>query len=208
MDFSLLPEAMLLTVEITLAAMGIGMVLGVLVVVARRSRFRVLRAVAVVWTDVVRGVPPLVWLMLVFLGIGLFTALGTAIIVFGLVASAYCAEIYRSGLEAVPRGQTEALAALAVPARTGQLRVVAPQAAVIAAPAVLSYAIGLVKDSSLASVIGVAELTFVANRAANRTGDGITPFVTVGVLYLLFSLLLAVAGKLGTQRLEGRWRTR
>ncbi|MCL8026439.1 amino acid ABC transporter permease [Nocardioides bruguierae] len=205
MDFSLLPAALWLTAQITVLSALIGMAAGVLVVLARRSRVAPLHWLAITWTDVVRGVPPLVWLMLVFLGVGVFTPLGAAVIVFGLVASAYCAEIYRSGLEGVAKGQYEALDALGIPTRTGRLRVVVPQAAVISAPAVASYVIGMVKDTSLASVIGVAELTFVANRAANRTGDGITPFVTVGVLYLLLSLVLALVGRAAAARAESGW---
>lgn len=205
MDTSLLAPAALLTVEITLASSVVGIVLGVPVLAAMRSPWRPVRAATTAVVDVVRGVPPLVWLMLFFLGIGAFTPLGTAIVVFGLVAAAYCAEIYRSGLEAVPRGQFEALGALAVPTRTGYLRVVVPQAAVISTPAVITYVIGLVKDTSLASVIGVAELTFVADRAANRTGDGIGPFVTVGVVYLLVSVALGLLGRAASHRAERAW---
>lgn len=205
MDFSLLPAAALMTFEITVVAAAIGIVLGVPVVTALRCPLRPVRAVTALVVDIVRGVPPLVWLMLVFLGTGVFTPSGTAMIVLGLVAAAYCAEIYRSGLESIPRGQSEALGALAVPTAVGYARVIVPQAAVVSAPAVITYVIGLIKDTSLASVIGVAELTFVANHAANRTGDGIGPFVTVGVIYLLLSVCLGLAGRLATRRAEGTW---
>lgn len=184
-----------MTLELTLGATAIGAVVGVVILILRRVPFGPVQWLAVGWVEIVRGVPPLVWLLLVFLGVGGFAPMAAAILVLGLIAGAYLSEIYRSGLESVARGQYEAIASLAVPAPWGYLRVIVPQAARVSGPAIVSYVIGLIKDTSLASVIGVAELTFVANRAANRTGDGIAPFLTVGVIYLLISVCFGMLGR-------------
>lgn len=205
MNPNTLPAAALLTVELTLVGSVLGAVLGLVVLLIRRSRFAVARAVAAAWVEIVRGVPPLVWLMLIFLGVGGLAPFVAACLAFGFIAAAYFSEIYRSGLSAVPRGQFEAIESLGVPRAQGYLRVVFPQAARVALPALFSYVIGLIKDTSLASVIGVAELTFVANRAANRTGDGITPFVTVGVIYLAISVGFGLLGRMLSRRAGRAW---
>lgn len=203
MDAELLRNATLMTVELTLFGSFFGAVVGMLVLAGRRCPIRAVAAVVIAWVEIVRGVPPLVWLMLIFLGVGGLAPSMAANLALGFIAAAYFSEIYRSGLEAVPRGQLEAVDSLGIARVKGYLRVVLPQAARVALPAMFSYAIGLVKDTSLASVIGVAELTFVANRAANRTGDGITPFLIVGGIYLAISIALGLAGR-GVARRAGK----
>jgi ABC-type amino acid transport system permease subunit len=127
-----------------------------------------------------------------------------AIVTFGVIASSYLAEIYRGGLAAIHRGQWEACAALGLSGLDAATRVVVPQVFRVVLPTMATYAIGLLKDSALASAIGVAEIAFRANAETQRTGLGLTFFVAAGVLYVGLSLPLAVLSR----RLDSRIRAR
>lgn len=184
------------TLIITGAAFAIGSLLGVAIAVARRSRFRSVSFLARAWVEVVRGAPPVVWLFLVFFGLpqaGInFSPLIAAIFTFGLVASSYISEIYRSGLSSVGRGQFEASAAVGLSSVDSARFIIVPQVFRVIGPTMATYAIGLLKDSALASTIGVVDLAFRASLEYQRTGSGLTIFGIVGVIYLLLSLPLAV----------------
>ncbi len=203
---SLIARGIGATVGITATALVVGGLLGIPLAVARQSSNRILNALATGWVQIVRGVPPLVWLLIVFMGVGQLvrgmSAFTAGILVFSAVASAFFCEIYVGGLRGVPKGQLEAIAATALPAGYGFRAIVLPQALRISVPAMASYAIGMLKDSALVSVIGVQDITFEAARLQAQTGDGLWPFLTAGLLYLVLSLPLALLGRMVAARLH------
>ncbi|MEV0971285.1 amino acid ABC transporter permease [Microtetraspora glauca] len=190
-----LGNAIVMTVVITVSSFLIGAILGVPLVLLRTSRFGVVRVLTRALIDVLRGVPPVVWIFILYFGVSSdvikLDPLTAAIGGLGVISCAYLAEIYRGGLLSVHAGQTEAAQALGF----GQVgiftRIVAPQAFRVCLPSAATYGIGLLKDSSLASTIGVAEIAFRATAQARSGGDGITPFVIAGVLYIALSMPLA-----------------
>lgn len=194
------------TVSITAIALLVGGVLGIPLAVARASSNPVARAAAAAWVNLVRGIPPLVWLLIVFLGVGQLvrglSAFTAGVLVFSLVASAFFCEIYVGGIRGVPKGQYEAAAAVALPRAYTFGAIVLPQALRISTPAMASYAIGLLKDSALVSVIGVQDITFFAGRIQAQTGDGLLPFLLAGLLYVALSIPLAVLGRVVASRLH------
>ncbi|GAA1789274.1 amino acid ABC transporter permease [Planosporangium flavigriseum] len=196
------------TLVITGAAFAIGAVLGAPVAWAQRSRFFPVRALIRTYVEIIRAVPPLVWIFVVFFGlpeVGVsLQPLTAAIVTLGVIASSYLAEIYRGGLAAIHRGQWEACAALGMSGLDTARHVVAPQVLRVILPTAATYLIGLLKDSALASAIGVAEIAFRANAETQRTGLGLTFFVAAGVLYVLLSLPLAAMSR----RLDSRIRAR
>lgn len=197
------------TVLITAAAFVIGCVLGMPLALARRSGIRAVRAAGRTYAELVRAVPPLVWIFLVFFGLAQqdvqLSPLVSAVITLGLIAASYLSEIFRSGLSAIGAGQFEASEALGLRRLDSARFVVVPQVLRVVVPTMATYAIGLLKDSALASTIGVSELAFRANAEAQRTGQGLTVFVAVGVVYLLLSLPLAGLSRHVDSRLRMRF---
>ncbi len=186
-----------MTLVLTLSAFAIGIVGAVPLAVGLSSPNVVLRLVCRLFVDLVRGVPIIVWLFLLKFGIQIgtfkFNPVGAAIVGLGVVSIAYLAEIYRGGLESVPRGQLEASSALGLANRTTFFGVVVPQAFRIVSPSIATYLTGLLKDSSIASTIIVAEMVFQSQSFARQhpTVEGILPYVLVGILYIVLSLPVA-----------------
>lgn len=196
------------TVVVTVSAFLIGAVLAAPLAVASRSGVALLRWPAVTVIEIFRSVPNLVWLFLVFFGlpeIGLrFGPWVTAILTLGITSSAYLAEIYRGGFSGLSEGQWLASDALGLSRRDRGLYVLAPQLVRVVSPTMATYAISLLKESALASTIGVVELTFRGGLVTQRTGDGLTTFAFVGLIYLLLSLPLAM----GSRRVDSRLRAK
>jgi polar amino acid transport system permease protein len=105
------------------------------------------------------------------------------------------AEIYRSGLLSIPEGQREAAHALGLSAVTTVRYIITPQAFRVALPAIATYGIGLLKDSALASTIGVREITYYAQQSAKQTHEGLLSFIVAGALYIVISLVVALVSR-------------
>ena len=189
-------QGLIWTVIITLTSFALGAFFGVVVALARSSSSRVIRALARIYVDVIRSVPPLVWLFIVFFGLaelGLrLTPLESAIVTFSVIASAYLGEIYRGGLASLGRGQIEAAQSIGLSRFDLLARIISPQIFRTVSPSMVTYGIGLMKDSALASTIGVVEMTFRANQITQSTGMGLTAFAIVGAIYLLLSVPLGL----------------
>jgi polar amino acid transport system permease protein len=114
---------------------------------------------------------------------------------FSVIASAFFAEIYRSGLLGIDRGQWEAATALGLSPFDALRHIITPQALKIALPAAAAYAIALLKDSALASTIGVHDLTYQATVVARSTQQGLLSFTIAGLAYIAVSIPLAIAAR-------------
>jgi polar amino acid transport system permease protein len=104
-------------------------------------------------------------------------------------------EIYRGSVAAIHQGQFEAAAALNLPARSRFFDVLCPQIFRVALPASATFAIGLLKDSAIASTIGVLEITFQAYHLAQQTYRGLEDFALAGLIYILISLPIAILAR-------------
>lgn len=197
------------TVLLTAISFVIGAILAVPVTLAGRSSVVPLRAVVRALIQIIRSIPVLVWLFIVFFGLPQEgyspSPLIAALITLGAVSAVYLSEIYRGGLAAIDRGQFEASRALGLGRIDMGVRIVGPQVFRVVLPPVATYGIGLLKDSALASTIGVVELTFRANAVTQVTGKGLTAYVAVGVIYVLIGLPLAVASRHVDSRLRARF---
>jgi polar amino acid transport system permease protein len=177
---------------------------------AARSPIAIVRGVATLYINVVRVIPPITWLFLIYFGLPQYalrlSTIQAAIIGFSVIASAFMAEIYRSGLLSIPEGQREAAHALGLSTLTTVRHIITPQAFRVALPAIATYGIGLLKDSALASTIGVHEITYYAQQSARQTHQGLLSFITAGALYIVISLIVAVVSRrvdLGLRRKIG-----
>lgn len=188
-----------LTLYVTFASLVIGGVIGLVLVGAARSPFFVVRGIATLYINVVRVIPPITWLFLIYFGLPQFalrlSTIQAAIIGFSIIASAFMAEIYRSGLLSIPEGQREAAHALGLSTVTTVRHIITPQAFRVALPAIATYGIGLLKDSALASTIGVREITYYAQQSAKQTHEGLLSFIVAGALYILISLVVALVSR-------------
>lgn len=177
------------TLMVTVGAFVLGAIIAVPLVLMRRSRSFPLRLIARVYIDVFRGIPPVVWLFIIFFGIGSgflrFTSLQAAILGLGLVSSAYLAEIYRGGFLALPLGQSEAAIAMGM-TRTDVLRfILGPQVFRVCLPPMATFLVSLLKDGTVASTIGVRDVMMLVSQEAQKAGGGFTPFLFAALLYIL-----------------------
>ncbi|GAB7006481.1 amino acid ABC transporter permease [Nocardioides sp. AN3] len=184
-----------MTLVVTAGALLIGTVLAVPLTLGLEHRRGPVWFLCRAAVDLVRGVPPVVWLFILFYGISLGTvrlsALSAGIGALGLVASAYLAEIFRGSLKSIHFGQAEAATALGLSLRATWVHVIGPQAWRTALPAYTNYAIALLKDSSIVSIVGVAEIVSRSGQLSRTSDLGIFVFVLAGGVYVLLSILLA-----------------
>jgi polar amino acid transport system permease protein len=183
------------TVWLTLVAGLSGVAIGILAAVAKLAPFAPLRWAAGFYIWVVRGTPLLVQILFVFLALPLIvpvqlTDFMSAAVALGVNVGAYNAEAIRAGILAIPKGQTEAARSLGLsPVRTF-LDVVFPQAFKISLPPLVNNVVALLKDSSLAYVIGVVELSNVGNRVQASTFQPVPVFITTACIYLVLTTVL------------------
>lgn len=186
-----------LTLVITAGSFVIGAVAAVPLSLGLISPLTPLRLLCRLLVDLIRGVPVIVWLFVLKFGLTIgdfrFTPLQAAIVGLGVVSMAYLAEIYRGGIQGVAQGQHEAAAALGLGYWTTFGQVVAPQAVRSVSPSIATYFIGLLKNSSVASTIIVAEMVFRAQAFSrqNPTVEGVLPYLIAGLLYIALSLPVA-----------------
>lgn len=195
-----------MTLLVTVAAFAIGATLALPLTLLQMSKWKPGRVVARVITDIVRGLPPVVWLFIIYFGVSIgsfqFDAPSAAIIGLGVVSAAYLAEIYRSGVLALHQGQWEAAAALGVGNVDTITRVVAPQATRVAVPAATGYAISLIKDSAVASTIGVADIAFMTTQDARSNDGGLTVYLMAAAVYVALCVPVAIAARFAGDALQ------
>ncbi|MFC3300446.1 amino acid ABC transporter permease [Arthrobacter agilis] len=189
------------TLLLALASGIIGTIAGMILAIMGISRNRVLRWIARIYTDIFRGLPAVVIILLIGLGLGpvLREITGSTspyplgILALSLIASAYIGEIFRSGIQSVEKGQLEASRALGFSYGSSMQLVVVPQGVRRVLPALVNQFISLIKESSLIYFIGLVaserELFRVGNDAASNTGN-LSPLIAAGVFYLCLTIPL------------------
>ena len=193
-------EGLEITVALTALAL-VGAALGGFVVVGgRRSRFAAVRAVTIAYIDVMRNTPVLAQIFILYFGlpeIGLYPgAFACGVIALVLQNSAYAGEIYRAGIESVKRTQTEAALSLGMMPRRALFDIVLPQALRRVLPVLGNQAVVILKDSSIASTISVAELTQAGKLLLDRSAAPYETFFMMAALYLAMAAILLGGMKL------------
>jgi cystine transport system permease protein len=196
--------ALTMTIPLTIISFAIGLVLALGVALARLSSNLVLSNVARFYISVIRGTPLLVQLFIVFFALPEFGVridpFPAAVIAFSLNVGGYAAEIIRSAILSIPKGQWEAAETIGMNYATSLRRIVLPQAARVAVPPLSNTLISLVKDTSLASTILVTELLRQAQIVAAPTFEFFALYGTAAVYYWVICLALAF----GQGRIERR----
>jgi len=193
-----------ITLGYALAAMLLGLPLALLVALARLSRVSALRGVSGVYVSFMRGTPLLVQIFMLYYGLPAFgvsvSPLLGGVLALTLNAAAYLSETMRASILSVPRGQREAALSLGLTGGQTLRLVVLPQAARVALPSLGNTLIGLVKDTSLVSVITVVELLRSAQLVIARTFEPFGPYLAAALIYWAISSGLALVQR----RLEAR----
>lgn len=187
------------TIAITLGAFTMGAILGIPLCAMRVSKSSILRYLATTIILILRSIPPIVWLFFLYFGIGSgYLQVGpieSSIIALGLITSANLAEIYRGALKSIHVGQWEASHALNMPRWSIFKDIMVPQLVRVILPSATSYMIGLLKDSAIASTVGVTEVAFQANFVSRRQFQGLEVFAVAGFFYILISLPIAAIAR-------------
>lgn len=196
-DFTwdILPRLIVATGNTLLAAglgYGIAVVLGLALALAQRTPFRPLTMTVRELVEFIRSTPLVLQIFFVFyvgpqFGIRLSPWVA-GMIAIGLHYAAYLSEVYRGGLESVPRGQWEAATSLNLSTARTYFRIIIPQALPPSLAGMGNYLVGIFKDTPMLSVIGVAELMHTANAIGSESYRFLEPYTLVGVIFLLISL--------------------
>ncbi|MEI2806555.1 ectoine/hydroxyectoine ABC transporter permease subunit EhuD [Albidovulum sp.] len=193
--WEILPRLLHATVN-TLLAAGIGyaiaLVLGLVLALAQRTPWKPLTLVVRETIEFIRSTPLVLQIFFVFyvgpqFGIRLSPWV-SGMIAIGLHYSAYLSEVYRAGIEAVPKGQWEACRAINMSTRDTYLRIIIPQALPPSVAGMGNYLVGIFKDTPMLSVIGVTELMHAANAIGSESYRFLEPYTLVGVIFLAISL--------------------
>jgi polar amino acid transport system permease protein len=206
---------LVLTLELVVLSLLLGIGVAIGVALMRVSSSRLAAGFAYGYAFVFRGTPLLVQIFLIYYGLGQFDAVREgilwpilrepfwcAIIAFALNTGAYTAEIFRGGIEAVPRGQIEAARAFGMSRPVCYRRIILPQAWRIALPAYGNEVILMLKGSALASTITLLDLTGMARTIIARTYMPVEIFLAAGALYLLLTFLFTNGYRLLERRLN------
>lgn len=201
----LLLEGLKVTIVISVAAILIGMLIGLLTCLMGMSKSKILKGIAAVYVWIIRGTPMIVQAFLVFFAMPQviqladpsfrINAFQAGLITLSLNAGAYLSEIFRGGIQAVPKGQTEAARSLGMTQGKTLLRVVLPQAFKFSIPALVNQFIITVKDSSILSVIGLAEVVNKAKTYVGTTYQFFATYILVAVYYLVVISILMIISK-------------
>ena len=194
-------EGAVTTVEIFILTLVISLPLGLPIALGSNSRFKPLSFLCKIYVWLFRGTPLMLQLWFFYFlfpfqfGITL-DAFTTIVITYVLNYAAYFAEIYRGGINSIDRGQYEAAHALGLSKRQTMSDIILPQTMKAILPPVVNVTITLVKDTALASALGVIELMKATNSAVNRMTD-LTPFFYAAIIYLIMTFILTlIAGRL------------
>ena len=211
-----------MTIQLALAALALGLVLGLLGALAKTSPFVTLRWVGGTYSTIVRGVPELLWVLLIYFGtISLIRGIGeifgienlalspfaAGTIALGLCFGAYATEVFRGALLAIPKGHREAGLALGLGKRRIFMKLILPQMWRLALPGLGNLFMILMKDTALVSVIGLEEIMRTSQIAVTASKEPFTFFVVAACIYLGLTVI-AMTGMYFLERRAGRGFTR
>ena len=183
------------TLGITLGAICISTVLGMVLCLMKLSKYKILRWPAQAYIDIIRGIPVVVQLLIMYNVILLDVTdnkMIVAVVAFGLNSSAYMAEIYRSGINAVDPGQMEAGRSLGLSKAQTMWSIIFPQAIKNCLPTYTSEFIVLVKETAVVGYIALTDLTKVYSAIQSKTFDAFRPLLIIAVAYFCITKVLSI----------------
>ena len=185
------------TAIITIGALLIGVLIGTLIAITKyfcegNRKLRFFNWLCDLYTTVIRGIPVTVLLIAFFFVIFASAQDGTpvAIIAFGVNSGAYMAELIRSGINAVDKGQMEAARSLGLSKGQAMVKIILPQAVKYILPAIGNECIALLKETSVAGYVAVVDITKAATNIRNTTFDAVNPIILLALVYLVMVVIM------------------
>jgi polar amino acid transport system permease protein len=202
LNFSFLPEYYLFffngakfTIILAFFTVIFGVVLGTILALMKLSKNKILNIISTVYIEFIRGTPVLVQLYLVFYGlphVGInFPDVVAGIIALSVNSGAYVAEIIRAGIQAVDKGQMEAARSLGMPPTMSMRYIIIPQAIKNILPALGNEFITVIKESSIASIIGIPELMYNSDTVRGNTFQPFEPLIIAAIMYFIMTFTLS-----------------
>ena len=210
-------NGVIFSIGITLFSAILGIILGLLLAIMKLSHwypfkrikalenFNPLSKIAYIYIDVIRGTPVVVQLLIIYFVV--FSTIRVdkvvaAVLTFGINSGAYQAEIFRAGIQSIPRGQFEAGRSLGFSYRQTMTTIIMPQAIKNILPTLANEFISLLKETSIAGYIALEDLTKAGDIIRSRTYSAFMPLIGVALIYLILVLLLSTAAKALERRLK------
>jgi polar amino acid transport system permease protein len=189
-----LPDGILRTFEVTLMSIGCALVLGLITGIGRISRIAIINRIATVYVEIIRGIPLLVQIFYIYYALGRIIQVPdifAAVIAMTVCYGAYLGEIFRAGIQSVHKGQMEAAIALGLTRGQALRHIILPQTIKVVLPPLGNEFIALLKDSSLVSILAVADLLRRGREYAAKTFDYFEAYTVVALVYLVMTLFFS-----------------
>lgn len=184
-----------ITIVLAFSAVLFGTLLGLALTLLRRSKIKPISYIATAYVEFVRGTPLLVQIYIIYIGLPKLIGIDMPDMTVGAVAlalnsGAYISEIIRAGIDAVDKGQMEAARSLGMSQRLAMFEIIIPQAFKNILPALGNEFVSIIKESSMVSVIGVAELMYNAGIVRGNTALGLEPIIIAAIIYFILTFTL------------------
>lgn len=188
------PDGILVTFEVTVLSILLALVIGLFTGLGRISKNPLINGIASLYVEVIRGIPLLVQLFYLYFALGRIVhmpPLLSAVLAMGICYGAYMGEIFRAGIQSIPKGQTEAARSLGMSHSQSMYHVILPQAFRTVLPPVGNEFVALLKDSSLVSILAVADLLRRGREFAAESFTYFETYTVVALVYLIITLFLS-----------------
>lgn len=189
-----LPDGILITFQVTVEAIILALIIGLFTGLGRISNNRFINGIASLYVEVIRGIPLLVQLFYIYFALGRIVnipAIASAVIAMAVCYGAYMGEVFRAGIESIPKGQMEAARSLGMSSAQAMRHVILPQAFKTILPPVGNEFVALLKDSSLVSILAVSDLLRRGREFAAESFTYFETYTMVALIYLIITLFLS-----------------
>lgn len=188
------PDGVLRTFEVTVFSIIFALIIGLLVGLGRISRYKFVNKICTVYVEVIRGIPLLVQLFYIYYALAKFVKImdiSAAVIAMAICYGAYISEIFRAGIQSIPKGQMEAALALGMSRSQAIYKIILPQTIKVVLPPIGNEFIALLKDSSLVSILAVSDLLRRGREYASTSFFYFETYTMVALIYLILTLFFS-----------------
>jgi polar amino acid transport system permease protein len=205
--YGFIPDGILTTFKVTLISIGLSLIIGLFTGLGRISRNKIVNRIATVYVEVIRGIPLLVQLFYIYFALGSFFQLSgiiSAVLAMSICYGAYMGEIFRAGIQSIPKGQMEASLAMGMSRGQAMRYIILPQTFKVILPPIGNEFIAMLKDSSLVSILAVSDLLRRGREYASTTFTYFESYTVVALVYLLLTLFFSKMVAIMEARLDRR----
>ncbi|HCO48579.1 MAG TPA: amino acid ABC transporter permease [Spirochaetaceae bacterium] len=191
---SFVPDGLIATFSVTLISIFFALIIGLFAGLGRVSQNKAINRIATIYVEIIRGIPLLVQLFYIYYALGPLLRLQgppAAILAMSICYGAYMAEIFRAGIQAIPRGQMEAALALGMSRSMAMRKIIIPQTVRIILPPIGNEFIALLKDSSLVSILAVSDLLRRGREYASTSFRYFESYTVIALIYLVMTLFFS-----------------